>query len=361
VNRVDPAALKTYARAAGFDLCGIATADRHPRLARLADWIARGCAGDMHYLARSLDERLDPARLLVSARSVISVAVVYNTAHDAVITADGDAGERALISRYAWGEDYHDVIRPRLRRLLTWLAGAAGPGLEAVSSVDAAPLQERVFAERAGLGWIGKHTCLINEQIGSWFFLGAIVSNAELATDTPAIDRCGTCRRCLDACPTGAIGAPYELDATRCLSYLTIETRASVPEALRASIGPHVFGCDVCQEVCPWNRRAVSSPDPAWQPRDGLAFPRMLALCTASDATWREWLKDSAMRRAGLRRIRRSLAYACASLPPESASTALAALAGHESARDPQVAEAIAWAQDALDRAHRPTAGSVPG
>ena len=337
------AALKTAARDCGFDLCGIARAESYPKLARLKDWIAQGRAGDMTYLAESLDERLDPTRVLPTARSIICVANVYNS--PAPYSTTIDDAERAAISRYAWGDDYHEVLRNRLRTLIRWMAETAGPGLEAMSSVDSGPVQDRVFAEQAGLGWIGKNTCVINPQLGSWIFLGEILTNAELDPDTPGIDQCGTCTRCIDACPTRAIVEPYVVDATRCISYLTIEARGGVHATLRTAIGPQVLGCDICQDVCPWNRRAAVSVDEAWQPREGLAFPRLIDLCERTDDEWRRSLKGSAMRRAGLRRIRRSLAYAAAHLPEAEKSVALEALAGQPSASDPDVADAVTWSR----------------
>ena len=322
--------VKERAKACGFDLCGIARADRHPRLARIAAWIDRGFAGDMRYLADSLDERLDPRRVLPTARSVVSLGCVYNTSAPRSIEV-ADPG-RVAIARYAWGDDYHDVLRDRLRRLLRALADEAGVGFEAFSCVDNGPVQERVFAEQAGLGWIGKNSCVINPQLGSWIFLSEILTNAELEPDAPAVDQCGTCTRCLDACPTGAIVGPAEIDATRCLSYLTIERRDAVPDPMRAAIRRQVFGCDICQDVCPWNRRAAESDEPAWQQREGLQFPRLLDLCRLADDAWQTLIRGSAMRRAGLRRIRRSLAHAAAHLPPEDAAIALDALAAHPSA-----------------------------
>src|SRR6185295_3020001 len=199
--------------------------------------------------------------------------------------------------------------------------------------------------EQAGLGWIGKNSCLINPKLGSWIFLSEILTNAELEPDAPGVDQCGTCTRCLDACPTGAIRGHGELDATRCLSYLTIETRGAVDESLRNDIGARVFGCDICQDVCPWNRRAAESADPAWQPRPGLASPRLLDLCRLSDEAWRGLIRGSAMRRAGLRRIRRSLAYASSHLDSGERGAALAALSTHDSSTDTDVADAIAWAR----------------
>jgi epoxyqueuosine reductase len=342
-------AVKHRARELRFDACGVARAEAYPRLARLREWIACGYAGDMSYLSDSLDERANPTAVLPTVRSIVSLAVVYNTTPAYSIATTGRG--RAALSRYAWGDDYHDVLRSRLRSLVAWMAETAAAGFEAFSCVDSGPVQERVFAEQAGLGWIGKNTCLINAKMGSWLFLAEVLTNAELEPDAPAVDQCGSCTRCLDACPTRALVAPYSLDATRCLSYLTIESRGSVDRELRPSIGQQVYGCDICQEVCPWNRRAPVSDDPAWRPRDGLAFPRLIELCRLSDADWRARLKGSAMRRAGLRRIRRSLAYAAAGLPPADRGAALAALASHSSAADPFVDEAIEWvgARSALE------------
>jgi epoxyqueuosine reductase len=337
--------IKQKALDLGFDLCGVSTAARHSRLARLADWIAEGRAGDMAYLARSLDERLDPSRVLATVRSVVSVASVYNTqtASDAGEPGDG----RASIARYARGADYHDVLRARLRELVAWMATEAGPGFEAFSSVDTAPVQERVYAEQAGLGWIGKNTCLINPQLGSWVVLGEVLVSQPLEADRPAVDQCGTCTRCLEACPTGALPSAYTLDATRCLSYLTIERRDPVAPELRPAIQEQVFGCDICQDVCPWNRRAAVTNDPAFAPRPLLTGRRLIDLCTLSDAGWSRLLKGSAMRRAGLHRLRRSLAYAAAHLSAVERERALDALGAQPSAQDFQVAEAIAWARTA--------------
>jgi epoxyqueuosine reductase len=334
-------AIKQKARELGFDLCGVATAGRPSRLARLTDWIDRGYAGDMQYLDRSRDERLDPARVLPSVRSIISLGVVYNT--DRPYSTPLEAG-RAAVSRYAWGDDYHDVLRARLRPFVEWLAEAAGDGFEAFSCVDNGPVQERVWAEQAGLGWIGKNTCLINPGLGSWLFLAEIFTNAELEADAPGVDQCGTCTRCLEACPTGAIVEPYVVDATRCLSYLTIESRGAVDAALRSEMATQIYGCDICQDVCPWNRRAATSDAPEWQPRDGLAHPPLVDLCRLTDDAWRALIRDSAMRRAGLRRIRRSLAYAAAGLASDDRRAALEALSSQPSAQDPDVAEAIRWA-----------------
>ena len=322
------ATIKARAREIGFDLCGVTRAEQFPRLARLASWIDSGYAGDMGYLAKSAGERLDPREVLQSARSVVSLGTVYNTSHpySTSVTEPG----RAAIARYAWGDDYHEVIRGRLRELVRWMADTAGRGFEAWSCVDNGPVQERVFAEQAGLGWIGKNTCVINPKVGSWLFLSEVISNAALDADEPAVDQCGTCTRCLEACPTQAIVEPYTVDATRCLSYLTIESRGPIDDALRPALRQQVVGCDICQDVCPWNRKAVVSDDPAWQPREGLAFPWLLDLCRWSDREWRTRLKGSALGHAGLKRIRRTLSCAADTLPEPDRTLALDALASHQ-------------------------------
>jgi epoxyqueuosine reductase len=350
------ALVKSRAAELGFDLCGVAEARAYPRLSRLSEWIARGCAGDMDYLAESADERSDPLAVLPTARSIVSLGVVYNTGDAQSGRHDASARGQAVISRYAWGDDYHDVLRNRLRKLLRWMRDLADPGFEAFSCVDSGPVQERVFAEQAGLGWIGKNTCLINPDLGSWLFLAEVLTNVDLEPDRPVLDHCGGCTRCLEACPTGAIVEPYVLDATRCLSYLTIEARGAVDPPLRSAIREQVYGCDICQDVCPWNRRAAVSADSSWIPRAGLANSTLLDLCRLADDEWRTLLKSSAMRRAGLRRIRRSLAYAAASLPEDDRTMAIEALAAHASANDPHVADALEWTR------HQPSdrAGGAP-
>src|SRR4051812_31464824 len=259
--------VKSEAAALGFDLCGIAPAGHFPELDFLAEWVARGFAGEMHYMVRTADRRSDIRAVLPSAQSVISLGLVYN-APKPYSTENGDPGT-AAIARYAWGDDYHVEIGRRLDALVERLRIAAGAAFEGRAYVDTGPVQERVFAQYAGLGWIGKNTCLINRDIGSWFFLAEIICNLPLAPDAPALDHCGTCSRCIEACPTGALVEPGVLDATRCLSYLTIELKGSIPAEHRASIGEHAYGCDICQEVCPWNllpRTAVTEALP-WQPR----------------------------------------------------------------------------------------------
>ena len=232
---ITSADVKREAVAAGFDLCGVAPAADHIELRFLREWLDRGYAGDMQYLHRSFERRSDVRQVLPSARSVIALGTVYNTERPYSTEALG--GDRAAIARYAWGDDYHTVIEGRLDALVAALRATLGDGFEARSYVDTGPVQERVYAQYAGLGWIGKNTCLINPELGSWIFLSEIITNLDLEPDQPVFDQCGTCTLCLASCPTGALVEPGVLDSTRCLSYLTIENKGSIPEDDRESIG----------------------------------------------------------------------------------------------------------------------------
>ncbi|MBI3934364.1 MAG: tRNA epoxyqueuosine(34) reductase QueG [Acidobacteria bacterium] len=248
----------------GFDLCGIAPAALDPRnRQQYLWWLEQGFHGKMGYMERF--ERQDIHALLPSVRSVICVAMNYNTPHP--LSTECSDPARGWIARYAWGDDYHEVMRERLEKLAEELRGEVGGSLEARIYVDTGPLLERAIAWRAGLGWIAKNTCLINEGMGSWYLLGEVLSNLELEPGLPSPDRCGTCTRCLEACPTGAIREPYVLDATRCISYYTIELKGAIPEPMRPQMGRHVFGCDICQDVCPWNTAAPTTLESAFQPR----------------------------------------------------------------------------------------------
>ncbi|MEP6593690.1 MAG: tRNA epoxyqueuosine(34) reductase QueG [Acidobacteriota bacterium] len=339
--------VKTEAAGLGFDLCGIAPAAHFPELDFLDQWLARGFAGEMHYLQRSAARRADVRAVLPSAQSVIALGVVYN-ARRPYSVEHSDPGT-AAIARYAWGDDYHEVIGGRLDRLARRIAAAAGASFESRAYVDTGPVQERVFAQRAGLGWIGKNTCLINPEIGSWVFLAVVICNLPLAPDTPELDHCGTCTLCLEACPTGALVEPGVLDSTRCLSYLTIETKGAIPEAQRHSLGEHAYGCDICQDVCPWNQTPTTAvtDDPPWQPRPGLDAPRLLDLWRRTDDELRALLKGSAMKRAGVRRLRRNLAV---SLGNSGDPAAAESLESHDepTCRDPLVAGHVQWAVERL-------------
>jgi epoxyqueuosine reductase len=341
------AEIKRAAADCGFDLCGITPAAAFPELRFLRGWLDRGYAGEMGYMHRTAERRADVRCVLPSARSVIALGTIYNV--DRPYSTESGDPTRAAISRYAWGDDYHPVIQARLDRLLAWLREAAGPELETRAYVDTGPVQERVYAQHAGLGWIGKNTCLINESEGSWLFLSVIVCNLSLPADAPALDQCGTCTLCIEACPSGALVEPYVLDATRCLSYLTIEVKGAIPMAHRASIGEHAYGCDICQDVCPWNQSAAESGDAAWLPRAGLETPGLLDLWRRSDDELRALLKGSAIKRAGVRRLRRNLAVAVGNSGDASAAAALQA-SNEASSMDPLVAEHVAWAVERLGR-----------
>jgi len=302
------AAIKAKALEVGFDLCGVAPAASHPELAFLRDWIDRGYAGEMGYLSRSADKRADVRAVLSSARTVIVTATVYNT--DRPYSTECTDPARAQIARYAWGDDYHDVIGRRLEALLSWMRAASPEAFDARAYVDTGPVQERVYAQYAGIGWIGKNTCVINAERGSWIFLSEIICSLALDVDAPAFDQCGTCTLCLDACPTHAIVAPGALDSTQCISYLTIELKGGIPESLAPAVGNHVYGCDICQEVCPWNGLAPVSADPAWQPRQTWDGARVQTLGAMSDAALGAAMRGSAMRRTKVAGLRRNLAVA---------------------------------------------------
>jgi epoxyqueuosine reductase len=261
------------ARGLGFDLCGVAPADAFEELANYSAWLDRGYAGEMDYLRDP--RRSDPRAVLEEARSLIVVALNYNSAQPYSTEQAGmqiDDSPRGWISRYAWGDDYHDVLREKLNALVARMRKGWREPFEARAYVDTGPVVERVAAKYAGLGWLGKNTCLINEELGSWLFLGVIVTTLELAPslapgEPPAADLCGNCRLCLDACPTQAFAAPYVLDARKCISYLTIELREAIREELRPAMGKAVIGCDICQDVCPWNRKSPVTQLTAFQPR----------------------------------------------------------------------------------------------
>jgi epoxyqueuosine reductase len=305
--------VKTHARELGFDVCGIAPATDLPGLAFFAEWLALGYAGEMHYLARTAERRRDVRHVLPSARSVIVLGSVYHTARPCSVEITDR--EEALVARYAWGDDYHDVIGARLEALVEWMRTRAGHPFDERRYVDTGPVQERAYAQRAGLGWVGKNTCLINPRLGAWLFLSEVVASLELDPDEPGVDQCGSCTLCLEACPTGAFVAPGVMDARRCLSYLTIELKGPIPGEWRGAVGSHVYGCDVCQDVCPWNHGAPTSADPAWQPRPAFDRPRLRELAALTDGELGSALRGSAMRRTGVKGLRRNLEVCLANLP----------------------------------------------
>jgi epoxyqueuosine reductase len=351
-------AAKAAAQRAGFELAGVATLEdpNFPELARFPEWVERGHAGEMEYLkARDDQGRLKRASVRVAApwaRSVIVCARSYDSPQP--LSTECNDSDRGWISRYAWmHEDYHHAILRRLREVEADLVKtAAGAGLEPPRTwcyVDTGPIVERVYAKYAGIGWIGKNTCIIHEQRGSFVFLGVILTSLDLAPDLPAADRCGTCTACIDACPTDALIAPGELDSRRCIAYLTIEKRGAIPEEFREPIGRHVFGCDICQDVCPWNRKARRRhwPEPTEEMRDDLVNPALEWLAQMDQDGFRQLFRKSPVKRSKFAGLRRNLAIAMGnSGDPKFASTL------EKWARDPDenVAEHAKWGLARLDR-----------
>jgi epoxyqueuosine reductase len=325
----------------GFDLCGIAPVDSFPELSFLREWIDRGYAGEMAWMPRTADRRADVRAVVPGARSVIVTGTVYNTEPPSTTRHP----DHAQISRYAWGDDYHHVLKTRLDALVAWMRTESIEPFEARAYVDTGPVQERVYAQYAGLGWIGKNTCLINNALGSWLFLSEIICTLALEPDAQGLEQCGSCRRCLDACPTGALVDSGVLDSTRCLSYLTIELRGSIPDEHRRALGTHVYGCDICQDVCPYNQVPPRSGDAAWQPRPGLNAPPLADLWRRSDTDLRALIKGSAMTRAKLTGLRRNLAIAIGNSGDAGALAALDATGpDRASVADPVVSEHVDWA-----------------
>ena len=376
--------VKQAAKNAGFDLAGIAPVRDFSELEYFPQWIAAGQAGEMKYLeARDEQGELKRASLRTVApwaRSVIVCAINYNTA-EPYSTQVRDK-ERGWISRYAWSqEDYHDSVLRRLRvveqrlaelveqgrrdaaptagetlrltelaqgrvpELQTPVGQSADPALRTRSYVDTGPLVERVYAKYAGVGWIGKNTCVLNQKMGSWLFLGVILTSLELVPDMPAPDRCGTCTRCLDACPTDAFIGPYQLDSNKCISYLTIEKRGAISEELREGMGRHVFGCDICQDVCPWNRKAPVTTASEFQPREGLVNPALEWLVAMEAEEFRRVFRGSPIRRTKVAGLRRNAIIAMGnSGSPEFIPT----LEKLRQDADPVITESAGWASAIL-------------
>ena len=378
------ARIKQSARDAGFELCGIAPVRGFSELNVFPSWIADGRHGEMKYM-EARNEAGDLRRSNLSnaapwARSVIVCAINYNTAQpysNQVNVAESNGA--GWISRYAWSrEDYHDAVISRLRVVEAQLhelwaqpddgrpddrRPTTADQLQTRAYVDTGPLIERVYAKYAGIGWIGKNTCVINQKLGSWLFLGVILTSLEisedLAADLPAPDRCGTCTRCIIACPTQAIVAPGELDARLCISYLTIEKRGEIPEELRAGMGRHVFGCDICQDVCPWNRKAPVTAADEFQPRAELVNPRLEWLAEMQPEEFRATFRGSPVRRAKRSGVRRNAVIAMGNSGDEKFVPALTALLQDA---DPVVAEHAKWALGRKfgDSASGDAAGSIP-
>lgn len=327
----DSAWVVDRAKALGFDLCGIVRPERFPELGRFAEWLDRGYAGEMAYLHDA--RRADPSQLMPGLRSVIVCALNYNTARPYSTEAAAHAPElhgppRGWISRYAWGDDYHEVMWEKLNALVAALKERFAQPFGARAYADTGPVAERVFAKHAGLGWLGKNTLLLNETYGSWLFLGVIATSLELRpslepAESPPPDLCGNCRQCLDACPTGALVDAYVMDARKCISYLTIELRGSVPEELREHVGWQVYGCDICQDVCPYNRNAPITSVVEFQPRrlnasTTLLEPSLEWLAGLDEREFRDVFRRSAVKRTKWAGMVRN---ACIALGNTSAAT----------------------------------------
>lgn len=339
--------IKETAKALGFDLVGVSPIGPFAETLFYPEWLERGYAGEMHYLKRQTQARLDPQTILSGARSVIVCAMNYNTSQS--LTRYDRL--RAWISRYAWGEDYHERLQTALAKLAACIEQNAPHRTR--TYVDTGPLLERVFAKYAGIGWFGKNTCIIDQQLGSWLFLGCILTDLELDYDAPVPDRCGTCTRCIDACPTNAILAPYVVDSRKCISYSTIELRGAIPESDRQGIGHHLFGCDICQDVCPWNRKAPYSTDPAFRPKPGLFWPEIDRLLDLNVEEWRQLIRGTAMKRAKVKGLLRNLMVVAGNSGVPQLLPKLQKFLKHE---DEHVRSHAEWAIGKLDRSVENTA-----
>ena len=330
---VESAWVSERAGALGFDGCGVAPAEKFPELSRYSEWIERGYAGEMNYLKDP--RRLDPRSPMPELRSIIVCALNYNSGRPYSTEANSAPQDaqvpRGWISRYAWGDDYHEILWEKLNELSAAMRGHFAETFEVRAYADTGPIHERAAAKYAGLGWLGKNTLLINQSLGSWLFLGVMLTSLPLAptlgpSDAPSPDRCGTCRRCLEACPTQAIVEPYVLDASRCIAYLTIELRGSIPEQFRDAMGRHVFGCDICQDVCPWNRKSPRTQLVEFQPRafaagesesepDSLYLPDLLKIANLSREKFQETFRGSPVKRTKWQGLVRNACIALGNAP----------------------------------------------
>jgi epoxyqueuosine reductase len=331
--------IKAQARALGFDLVGIASAQPPQHATEFQEWLASDFHGEMGYMAKNADKRIEPLKVLPDARSVVVVGLNYNTESPPTT---------ARIARYAQGtRDYHDVMSEKLKRLSEIIIETGGPGTRALSYVDTGPILERDLAQRAGIGFIGKHTNVISRRLGNWILLAEILTNLELEADEPEGEYCGTCHRCIDACPTRAIVAPYQLDARLCISYLTIELKGSIPIELRPLIGDHVFGCDDCLDVCPWNRFAKLSAVREFQHRE---MPPLIDFLSWDEQKFREFFRGTPIFRIKRRGFLRNV---CVVLGNIGDASALPALRQALDDTEPLVREHAAWAMEQIKRSRQ--------
>ncbi|MDP5086071.1 MAG: tRNA epoxyqueuosine(34) reductase QueG [Yoonia sp.] len=333
------ARLIAFAQEVGFAKVGVCTPDAVPQMAaRLAAFVEEGRHGQMGWMAERMAWRGDPAALWPAAKSVIMLAEPYTPDHDPMAVLE--KRDRAAISVYAQGRDYHDVVKKRLKHLGRWLIDQV-PDAEIKVFVDTAPVMEKPLAQAAGLGWQGKHTNLLGRDLGNWFFLGAIFTTLALEPDQPEESHCGSCTACLDICPTAAFPAPYQLDARRCISYLTIEHKGPVDPDLRALMGNRIYGCDDCLAVCPWNKFAVTGRDARYAARDDLLAPPLAELAGLDDTGFRARFSGSPIKRIGRHRFVRNVAYAIGNSGDPALAAAVSPLVDDP---DPAVADAARWA-----------------
>ena len=330
--------VKELFRELGCDLVGVAPVEPFPELQRFEAWLDRGFAGEMAYLHRHLEKSLDPRKILSSVQSVLVCGQVYET--DVPHATEVNETTRGWISRYAWGDDYHDVLLSILDRGAERLKDRFH-GLEYRAYVDTGPTRDRVWAYQAGLGWFGKNSCLINQNLGSYFFIGEIFLNLPLLPDRPVADRCGTCTRCVESCPTGAIVEPGVVDARKCISYLTIELKSAIPEDVREGIGNHIFGCDICQNVCPWNSKAPAGVETAYRPREGFFNPDLEEFYHLVRDEFPARFRKSPLKRSKQRGLLRNVAVAMGNSGQARFEKSLNEMAQHE---DPLIREHARWA-----------------
>jgi len=343
-NAALKAELIAKSREEGFAAVGITRPGAVPEIAaRLAEFVASGRHGDMAWMGERVGWRGDPTALWPEARSVIMLAEMYTPEEDPMAVVGQP--ELGAISVYARNRDYHDIVKKRLKRVGRWLIERAGADTEIKVFVDTAPVMEKPLAAAAGVGWQGKHTNLLSRELGNWFFLGAIFTTLELPPDAPGEDHCGSCTACLDACPTNAFPAPGQLDARRCISYLTIEHKGAVDEALRPLLGNRIYGCDDCLAACPWNKFAVAAQELRYAARDDLMAPRLAALASLDEAAFRNRFSGSPIKRIGRARFLRNVSYAIGNSGEKSLSEAVRPLAADP---DPVLSEAARWALQRL-------------
>jgi epoxyqueuosine reductase len=325
------------ARELGFDECRVTTAEPPPHADTFREWLAAERHGTMGYLERNAFKRVEPTQVLSGAKSVIVLAAAYRAENESKTGLE----KRGLIARYARHVDYHEVLAPRLKELTEYVNTLGGPDTKSLWYVDTGPLLERDLAQRAGLGFAGKHTNLISRNLGNWFFLSEIITTLELAPDEPEKNRCGSCARCIEACPTQAITGPFQLDARRCISYLTIELKGSIAEEFRRAIGNRIYGCDICLEACPWNRFAKDGAIMKEHERADLDQPALLALLALDDAAFKQRFAGTPLLRTKRRGLLRNVCVALGNIGDESALPALLKAATDA---EPLIAEHAAWA-----------------